>query len=111
MGNKTDYCVVMATCGSREEAEKLAGSILENKLAACIQLTDIRSYYFWEGRVENDPEVLLLMKTRGAIYHALESHIKANHSYDVPEIIRLPIEGGLPAYLGWIDEVTPSSKS
>jgi len=106
MGNPTDYCLVVSTCGSRDEAEKLAASILEEKLAACIQLSNIQSYYFWDGKVNNDPEVLLFIKTRSALYDALESHIKAHHAYDVPEIIRLPIDGGLPAYLGWIDEVT-----
>ncbi len=106
MGNDADCCLVIATCGNQNEAEKLAGSILENRLAACIQLSNIRSYYFWDGKVNNDPEVLLFIKTRRTLYEALESHIQTHHSYDVPEIIRLPIEGGLPAYLGWIDEVT-----
>ena len=106
MRNDTDRCLVITTCGSQNEAEQLAGSIIEAKLAACIQLSDIRSYYFWEGKVNHDPEVLLFIKTRSDLYPDLESHINTHHSYEVPEIIRIPIEGGLPAYLEWIGEVT-----
>jgi periplasmic divalent cation tolerance protein len=106
MDKNTPRCLVITTCGSQEEAEKLAGSIIEAKLAACIQLSDIRSYYFWDGKVNNEPEVLLLIKTRSDLYDDLESHIRTHHSYEVPEIIRFPIEGGLPAYLDWIGDVT-----
>lgn len=106
MSHNTDRCLVITTCGNQEEAEQLAGSIIETKLAACIQLSDIRSYYFWDGKVNNDPEVLLFIKTRNDLYPDLEAHIQTHHSYEVPEIIRLPIDGGLPAYLGWIGEVT-----
>ena len=106
MGNDSDYCLVITTCGNRNDADKLAAGIIKEKLAACIQLSDIQSYYFWDGKVNNDPEVRLQIKTRNALYDDLEAHIRAHHAYEVPEVIRLSIEGGLPAYLGWIDEVT-----
>lgn len=106
MGNDSAHCLVMTTCGNREDADRLAAGIIEEKLAACIQLSDIRSYYFWDGKVNNEPEVILHIKTRTALYDDLEAHIRAHHPYEVPEIIRLPIQGGLPAYLAWIDDVT-----
>jgi len=106
VGNDSDYCLVITTCGNRNDADKLAAGIIGEKLAACIQLSDIQSYYFWDGKVNNDPEVRLQIKTRNALYDDLEAHIRAHHAYEVPEIIRLSIEGGLPAYLGWIEEVT-----
>ncbi len=106
MENGTDHCLVITTCGNQNDAEQLAGGIIEKKLAACIQLSNIRSYYWWDGKVNNEPEVQLSIKTRKALYGDLEAHIRSHHAYEVPEIIRLPINGGLPAYLGWIDEVT-----
>ena len=100
------YCVVITTCGSSEEGEKLASQLVESKLAACVQLSSITSYYRWEGKVNRDPEYKLLIKTRKALYDQVENFIKENHSYDVPEIIELPIQSGSKEYLSWIDEVT-----
>lgn len=100
------YCVVITTCGNREEAEKLAGLIVENQLAACVQLSSITSYYTWDGQMNKDPEIRILIKTRTQLYDELEKFIKENHSYDVPEIIELPIQSGSKEYLSWIDEVT-----
>lgn len=100
------YCMVLTTCGSRGEAEKLASALVEQRLAACVQVSDVTSYYAWEGRVDNDPELLLLIKTKASVYPALEAFIRERHSYDLPEIVRLPIEGGLAGYLAWLDEST-----
>lgn len=100
------YCMVITTCGSTDEGEKLASQIVENKLAACVQLSSITSYYTWEGKVNRDPECKLVIKTRKALYGQVEDFIKEHHSYDVPEIIELPIQSGSEEYLGWIDEVT-----
>jgi len=100
------YCVVITTCGSSEEGEKLASQLVESKLAACVQLSSITSYYRWEGKVNRDPEYKLVIKTRKALYDQLANFIKENHSYDVPEIIELPIQSGSKEYLSWIDEVT-----
>lgn len=106
MSQEPAYCVTLTTCGSQEQARELAARILRERLAACIQLLDIFSLYEWEDAVQQDPEVLMLIKTRTQCYPDLEQFITAHHPYEVPEIIRLPIEGGLPAYLGWIDTVT-----
>jgi len=100
------YCVVITTCGSSEEGEKLASQLVESKLAACVQLSSITSYYRWEGKVNRDPEYKLVIKTRKALYDQLANFIKENHSYDIPEIIELPIQSGSKEYLSWIDEVT-----
>ncbi len=102
----SDYCMVLTTCGNKEEAEKLAGLLLRERLAACVQMTAITSFYEWKKELNKDEELLLLMKTRVDLYDELEKFISTHHSYEEPEIVRLPIEGGSAGYLGWIDEVT-----
>ncbi len=102
----TNYCMVTVTTATREEAETLAAGILEKRLAACIQLTDIVSFYEWKGALHRDPEVMMVIKTRQDLYPMLEAYIRRHHSYEVPEIVRIPIEDGSRAYLGWIDDVT-----
>ncbi len=106
MNTPDTYSMVIATCGSREEAEKLADIVLKNRLAACVQLMPITSHYEWKQEIHKDEELMLFMKTRTALYDRLEKLISKHHSYEVPEIVRVPIKGGLKAYLGWIDEVT-----
>ncbi|MFZ3384171.1 MAG: divalent-cation tolerance protein CutA [Candidatus Methanoperedens sp.] len=101
-----NYSVVITTTGNKEDAEKIAKALLNEKLAACIQVTQIKSYYTWKGNVNIDDEHLLLVKCKASDYSEIEKCIKANHSYEIPEIILLPISTGLPAYLGWINEVT-----
>ncbi len=99
------FCVILTTCGSSDEAEELAGSLVNQRLAACVQITSVTSFYRWEDEVARDHEYLLLIKTPSAKYDDVEQFIKKNHSYDIPEIIRLPVEGGLYEYLHWIDDV------
>lgn len=100
------YCVVLTTCGSREDADRLAGELVNNRLAACIQILPMTSVYLWDGAVQQDAECLLLIKTASDRYNDLEAFISKHHTYEVPEIIRVPVDGGLSAYLNWIDEVT-----
>jgi periplasmic divalent cation tolerance protein len=102
----TPYCVVLTTTSSEQQAEALAKKIVEHKLAACVQVQQIRSYYLWQGEACDAPECLLFIKTRKAQYQALEDVIRLNHPYEIPEIIQLPIAAGLPDYLRWIDEAT-----
>jgi len=99
-------CIVITTCSGRKQAETLAKSIIEEKLAACVQLSDISSFYRWDGKLCHEDEVKLLIKTREEFYDQLEKHISANHEYDLPQIIMLPIAKGSAAYLGWIEENT-----
>jgi len=101
-----EYCVVLTTTGSDEAAADLASSIIAAKLAACVQIQTIRSVYCWKGETCVEPESLLFIKTRGDLYPQLEAHIKANHSYETPEIVQIPITAGSAEYLTWIDEST-----
>ena len=104
------YCVVLTTCASSEDAGKLATTLLEQQLAACVQVLDINSYYTWKGEIANEPEKLLLIKTKTALYDQVQTSLRTVHPYEVPEIVCLPMVAGLPAYLGWIDEVTTEGK-
>ncbi|PIP72182.1 MAG: cytochrome C biogenesis protein CcdA [Nitrospinae bacterium CG22_combo_CG10-13_8_21_14_all_47_10] len=99
------HCVIFITAGSKEEADKISRGLVENKLAFCVSvIPKIQSTYHWEGKIHVDEEFLLIVKTRKDRYEALETWVKMNHSYEVPEIIALPVEQGLPAYLSGIDE-------
>ena len=102
----TSKCIVITTCENRKTAELLAQSILENRLAACVQLSNISSFYIWDDKINNEDEVKLLIKTKESLYKELEKHISDLHTYDVPEIIMLPIADGAKSYLDWIDDVT-----
>ncbi len=104
-----DYGMVFMTAADRQEAEKIAGSLVEKKLAACVQIvSDIRSFYWWEGRVHDDPEVLFTAKTTAALFPDLAAEVRRLHSYDVPEIVFIPIHTGTADYLQWISDVTAS---
>lgn len=100
------YCMVLTTCGSEDAAEKLARSIVEHKLGACAQISGIVSHYTWQGTLERDEEFRIVIKTRTELYRRLEQFIVDNHDYDVPQVVMVPITGGLGGYLGWIDEQT-----
>jgi len=102
---ESEYAVVLTTAGSEEEAGALARSILESKLAACVQVQPITSYYVWKGENRDEPEYLLLIKTRHDAYERLEAHIKSRHSYETPEIVEIPILSGSPEYLAWIHDI------
>lgn len=102
----SEYCVILATAGGRAEADRIADDLVRRRLAACVQVTEIASTYRWEGEVTRAAEWLLLIKTRPARYEAVEAAIMELHTYDVPEIVQLPIERGLESYLNWIAENT-----
>ena len=102
----TGFCVVLTTTGSEEQAERIADAVLEAKLAACLQLMPIKSRYVWEGKIARDDEVLILIKAKSADYDDLAACIRAAHTYDVPEIVRLDIAAGAQSYLDWISAVT-----
>jgi periplasmic divalent cation tolerance protein len=101
----SEHCVIFITAGSKEQADKISRGLVEDKLAFCVNtIPGIQSTYHWEGELHVDEEFLLIVKTRKDRYDALETWVRINHSYEVPEIIALPIERGLPAYLSGIDE-------
>jgi len=101
---ESGYIVVLTTVGSEAQGEDLARSIVNAELAACVQIQSVRSIYKWKGEVCAEPEFLLMIKTAERHYASLEQHIKANHTYETPEIVKLPIAGGSREYLAWIDE-------
>jgi len=99
----TDKLVVFVTCVDRAEAEKIAQAVVEERLAACVNvLPGVRSCYWWGEKLTWSEEVLLMMKTTESRYIALQARILALHSYDVPEIIATRIEIGLDKYIQWI---------
>jgi periplasmic divalent cation tolerance protein len=101
----SEHCVIFITAGSKEEADKISRGLVESKLAFCVStLPKVQSTYYWEDKIHVDEEFLLIVKTRQDQYEALETWVKNNHSYEVPEIKALPIEQGLPAYLNGIDD-------
>ncbi len=106
MTGEKRYCVILTTCGDEGEAEVLARLLIEKKLAACVQITGVTSLYEWEKEIQKDKELLLVIKARADLYGDIERAISDNHSYEIPEIIKIPIEDGLDAYLGWVDEVS-----
>ena len=106
MSDPKAYGVMLTTTPTREEAQKLARLLIEEKLAACVQLLPIESFYVWQGKTQNEAEILLLVKTRYALFDAAMARIKQLHSYSVPEIVALPFAAGFGGYLNWIDEVT-----
>ncbi|MEM7553060.1 MAG: divalent-cation tolerance protein CutA [Cyanobacteria bacterium P01_A01_bin.84] len=105
MSESTNYTLVLVTTSSVEEAETIAAELLIAKLAACVNILPLHcSIYNWQGQVNKDKEWQLLIKTNINKFSVLETKIKELHSYEVPEIIALPIIAGSQAYLSWMDE-------
>jgi len=99
----TDTIVVLVTVGSQNEADHLATTLVEEHLVACVNIVGpIRSVYRWQGRVHNDEELLLVIKTRAALFESLATRVRTLHSYETPEVIALPIVAGAQPYLDWL---------
>ena len=98
------YQIIFCTCPDKATAEKIAHYLVEDKLAACVNiLPSITSIYRWHEQIETAQEHLLLIKANKTSYQAIEKTIIKHHPYELPEIIAVPIENGLPEYLHWID--------
>jgi len=106
MSAPSDYGMLLTTVPSRDEAVKIADMLLDEKLAACVQLLPIESFYVWDGKTQNEAELLLLIKTRTALFDETIARIKAAHSYSVPQIVGTGFVAGFSGYLDWIDDVT-----
>jgi periplasmic divalent cation tolerance protein len=103
----TDSILVLITASSLEEAEKIARSLIQERLAACANiLRDVRSVFWWNNAITTEQEVLLMCKSMSAHFPAIVTRVKALHSYQVPEIIALPLIAGSEEYLQWIAEET-----
>jgi periplasmic divalent cation tolerance protein len=108
----TDKLVVLVTCRSAKEAERIARRLVQARLAACgnIVRSPVRSIYRWKDKIESAREVLLVIKTSRRRFPELQAEINHLHSYEVPEIIALPIAVGSPSYLSWLAESVASRK-
>ena len=98
----TDAIVVLTTCPDDTVAAHIGRTLVEAGLAACVTRQPVHSTYRWQGRVVDEPEVLLIIKTLASCFAGLEMRLKSLHPYDVPEIIALPISAGSAAYLSWL---------
>lgn len=109
---ESEYLVVLVTAGSVQDAEYLAETLVRERLAACVNvLPDIVSIYRWQDAVQRDNEALMIVKTRRPLLAQLVARVQTLHSYDVPEIIALPIVAGSEPYLRWLTDVTPKSEA
>ncbi len=96
------YCMVITTAPDGTVASRLAEGLLQERLAACIHMQEIRSCYLWKDDICRDEETVMWIKTLEENYGRVEDYLKRRHPYDLPEIIKVPVTGGLPAYLDWI---------
>jgi periplasmic divalent cation tolerance protein len=106
MEERMEFIQVSTAFEKKEDAGRLAGILLEKRLAACVQIMAVESLYRWKGRIEKASEYLCVIKTRKSLYGEIESEIIRNHPYEIPEIAALPICAGSPGYLGWIEDET-----
>ncbi len=101
----SERIVVLITSGNMEEAQKIAQALVDERLAACVNIIPtVHSVYRWAGKVEHDQETLLIVKSRRAVMDRLIRRVQELHSYEVPEIIAMPLITGDAAYLRWLDE-------
>eukprot|EP00088_Acartia_fossae_P013598 TRINITY_DN1716_c0_g1_i16.p1 TRINITY_DN1716_c0_g1~~TRINITY_DN1716_c0_g1_i16.p1 ORF type:complete len:138 (-),score=11.20 TRINITY_DN1716_c0_g1_i16:262-675(-) len=102
------FSMAFVTAPNAEEAKKIAGGLVSGKLAACVNIIPgITSVYEWEGKIETDPEVLMMIKTRTSRIPELTEFVRKNHPYDVCEVITTSIEGGNQPYLDWLAKTVP----
>jgi len=95
---------ITTTTPDRDSAFKIAKLLIEQKLAACVQMFPIESIYTWKGQVCQEKEIILLIKSKSSLFEQIKTLIKENHQYEVPEIIQIPITDGLPEYIKWIND-------
>ena len=104
----SDYAIVLVTASGRDEAERIAAAVLEERKAACVNIVpSVASRFWWKGKIDSADELLLIIKTRQTAVSDVIKTVKRNHSYTVPEIIALPITGGSQEYLDWIAGEVP----
>jgi len=103
----TEFLIVFITAPNEEEASKISHTLVEERLAACVNIIrSVRSIYRWQGRVEDESEVLMVVKTKRTLFDRLQKRVKELHSYEVPEIIGLPVVEGSKDYLAWLGQET-----
>ena len=104
---KESYIMVIITTSNQEEAEKIGKTLVEEKLAACAKIIpSIKSFFFWKGEFHNIPESIVLLNTRGDLFEKLKERVHELHSYELPEIIAVPVLAGSSEFLAWVKENT-----
>jgi periplasmic divalent cation tolerance protein len=99
----TDKIVILSTCSSEDEAGRLARMLVEERLAACVNVVPgMRSYYRWKGAIETAGECLLIVKTSRALFDEVRAALEKAHSYEIPEAIAVPLVAGAPNYMNWL---------
>ena len=106
MSRENDYSLIITTTANKESAREIARLLVEKRLAACAQMLPIESIYFWQGKICEESETALFIKSKTALFDEIKAAIKENHPYEVPEIVQIPITDGLPEYLKWIGDCT-----
>lgn len=102
-----DEIIVLITAATGDEAGKIGTALVDERLAACVNIVpEVRSLFFWEGKTQDMREALLIVKSRLPLMERLIARVKSLHSYTVPEVIALPIVGGSPDYLDWLNDST-----
>ena len=104
--NSPQYGIVLVTVASLAQGETIAQVLLAEKLAACVNLLPVDSWYWWENKINRDREYQLLIKTKLSLFSQVREQIKTLHNYEVPEIIAIPIVAGSQSYLNWLDDNT-----
>ncbi len=103
----SEISIVLVTAGSEEEAATIGRTLIEERLVACANIVPrIRSIYRWKGKIYDEQEFLVIIKTRTSLFEAVQKRVKELHSYEVPEIISFPVALGLPQYLEWVQGET-----
>jgi periplasmic divalent cation tolerance protein len=103
--------LVLTTCANSDEADRLAAALVEQRLAACVNTVgNVTSTYRWQGQVQREQESLLLIKTTEARYPALEQAIRDRSSYELPEVLAIPVHGGSAGYLDWLGAAVEQGK-
>jgi periplasmic divalent cation tolerance protein len=103
----TDAIVVLITASTKEEGEMIARTLVDDRLAACVNvLPGVRSFFFWDGATQDAGEILLICKSRTPLLDRIIERVRGIHSYTVPEIIALPVAGGSSTYLAWVKDAT-----
>ncbi|GAG10655.1 unnamed protein product [marine sediment metagenome] len=101
------HIVVFITTATAEEAQRIANILVSGRKAACVNIVpQVHSRFWWQGKIDSADEALLVVKTKAALLDEIIKLVKENHSYEVPEIVALPIVGGNPDYLKWLDDET-----
>ena len=103
---KEEYVIIITNYPDKDSAKCIARLLVEQRLAACAQMFPIESVYAWKEEIYNEQEVMLFIKSKGTLYDKIAKTIRENHSYEVPEIVQIPIVNGLPEYLRWIADNT-----